>query len=235
MTLIPEPEVKERPVHTPRITHNGGSFNGNTTGRGRGGGDGGDPYPEPASRPRSGMSPDVFGMVMFIVSVVVLFAVLVFAFAWARAGQIEWPPPGQPRLPLQITGLNTIVLMISGCTMFRAWRHIRQDRCRKLSQWLFGTTVLGTTFLIVQGVEWVRLIQYGLTATANLYGAAFYVIIGMHALHVLIAVTAVLFVWRKSARKVYSSAHHTGVSMCALFWFFVVLIWPILYIVVYLV
>ena len=232
MTAMPEPEVKDHPVHTLKDTHNGGSFNGNTTGRGRGGGD---PDPENASGPWSIMSPDVFGMLMFIVSEVVLFAVLVFAFSWARASQIEWPPAGQPRLPLQITGLNTIVLMISGYTMFRAWQYIRQDRCRKLSQWLFGTTVLGATFLIVQGVEWVRLIRYGLIATANLYGAAFYVIIGTHALHVLIAVTIVLFVWRRAARKAYSSARHPGVSTCALFWFFVVLIWPILYTVVYLV
>ena len=203
MTAILEPEVKEHPVHIPKDTGNGGGFDGNTTGRGNGGGgDDGRSDPESSSGPFAKMSPDVFGMLMFIMSEVILFAVLIFAFAWARASQAEWPPPGQPRLPLEITGINTIVLMISGYTMYRAWQYIRQDRRQKLSQWLLGTTLLGAIFLIVQGIEWFRLISFGLTVTANVYGATFYVIIGMHALHVLIAVVMMLFVWRRSDREV---------------------------------
>src|SRR5262249_56241235 len=48
---------------------------------------------------------------------------------------------------------------------------------------------LGTVFLAVQGAEWVRLLRHGLTPGSSNYGGAFYLLIGCHAVHVLVAVT----------------------------------------------
>ena len=180
------------------------------------------------------MSPEVLGMVMFVLSEVVLFGALIFAFAWARSGQPVWPPPGQPRLPLGITGLNTILLLVSGITVYRAWYHIRSGSALQLRRWLLVTTFLGATFLAIQGVEWVRLISFGLTAAANLYGATFYIIVGFHAIHVLIAVCVMAYVARRSSTGFYTPENHSGVSVAAIFWFFVVLVWPLIYLIVYL-
>jgi len=118
--------------------------------------------------------------------------------------------------------------------MYRAWSHIRQGDPGALSRWLLITTILGSLFLTVQGIEWFRLISFGLTANANVYGATFYVIVGFHALHVMAAVGALLYVLRRSTFLVYTAKGCSGVSMCALFWLFVVLIWPVIFLTVYL-
>ena len=141
---------------------------------------------------------------------------------------------GQPRLPLLISSINTFILMISGLTMFQAWCYIRDGYICAFQRQVFITTVLGLVFLMFQGFEWFNLIRFGLKVTANLYGATFYVLIGMHALHVLIAVQVLIFVWRKALRGAYTKRDHSGLIMGGLFWGFVVLIWPILFIVVYL-
>ena len=43
----------------------------------------------------------VMGMLMFVMTEVMLFAGLISAFSIARSSAILWPPPGQPRLPLE--------------------------------------------------------------------------------------------------------------------------------------
>lgn len=237
MSLVQDTEAPTE-VEEKKISHgdgfDGGNFN-NDGGRGGDGGDGDDDDRiEPQPEVGSVMSPDVFGMLIFIASEMVLFLGLIIVFTVARAGHPEWPPLGQPRLPLLISSLNTVVLMISGFTMYRAWRYIRDGYVYAFQRQVFITTMLGMVFLIFQGFEWFNLIRFGLTATANLYGATFYVLIGMHALHVLIAVQVLIFVWRRALRGAYTVSDHSGLIMGGLFWEFVVIIWPILFIVVYL-
>lgn len=209
----------------------GSDNGGDDFGRSGDGGDGdsGDGRPQPA------VSANILGMIIFIASEIALFLALIVAFKLARNGQVEWPPPGQPRLPVGVTLLNTGVLFLSGYTVFRAWRDVKTGWEYSFPRWLLFTVTLGTLFLLIQGYEWTRLIGYGLSIKANLYGAAFYTIIGAHALHVLIAILMVVFVWRRALKGAYSVHSHEGIALAGLFWGFVVLIWPLLFVTVYLI
>lgn len=185
--------------------------------------------------PSSGMPMNMLGMYLFIASEAILFGVLLFIFFWIKASQTgSWPPPGQPRLPVVLTGVNTVILLFSGFTMYQAWKMVRQDRKKALTNWLMATCILGVVFLAVQGFEWIRLIRFGLGVAGSLYGGLFYIIIGLHALHVFITVLVMLYVWVRSTTGVYTAERHAGVTLCAMFWLFVVLIWPVLYGLVYL-
>ena len=97
------------------------------------------------------------------------------------------------------------------------------------------TGLLGVIFLAVQGYEWVRLVHHGFTLSSGVYGSIFYVLIGCHALHVLVAVFWLLAVFIGARAGRFSVNHHVGVEVCAIYWTFVVLLWPILYILVYLI
>src|ERR671932_1127875 len=89
-----------------------------------------------------------------------------------------------PRLPVEVTGINTLILLYSAVTMRLASRAIRLGQQQKLARMLLYTAVLGAIFLSVQGYEWVKLIRYGLTLSSGVYGATFYTLIGLHGLHV---------------------------------------------------
>ncbi len=205
---------------------------GNGNGGGRWGG-GDEPSGSPAPGP-SGIGTNVLGMLVFIASEAVLFLTLIVTFAVVRAGYPEWPPADQPRLPLTISLVNTLVLLGSGSAMFGALRFMRRGWVRSSARLLTTATLLGILFLVVQGVEWVRLVGFGLTVTENLYGAIFYILIGMHALHVFVAVLGLLYLVRGMRRGSYSREDHDGLTMGGMFWGFVVLVWPGLFLFVYL-
>jgi heme/copper-type cytochrome/quinol oxidase subunit 3 len=174
-------------------------------------------------------------MLMLLTSETMFFGGLVGAFLVLRLGASVWPPPLQPRLPVGVTAVNTVALLLSSYTLVRALGAVRRDDQRGLRRWLRRTALLGALFLAVQGGEWLRLVRFGLTISSGIYGASFYTLIGAHGLHVLAALVWLTLVLTAAARGRYTSRHHVGLSTCAMYWHFVVALWPVLYLLVYLV
>lgn len=177
------------------------------------------------------MSSARLGMLMFLGAETMFFSGLIGAFLVLRLGSLTWPPPFQPRLPVVVTGINTAILLFSGYTMRRALRALRNRHPQGAGSLFLMTALLGVIFLGVQGYEWVRLVHFGLTLSTGTYGATFYTLIGFHAVHVLGAVVWLLLI---AARGRGLSAHsQVGAELCGMYWYFVVGLWPILYMLVY--
>ena len=142
-----------------------------------------------------------YGMIFFIVSEVMFF----FAFFWAffhvslspsiAIGGI-WPP--QSIQALEIWGLplvNTLLLLSSGITITLAHRALLTTNNRQsydlFDTYLWGTILLGLTFLLCQGIEY----KYGITFhwKENVYASSFFVTTGFHGLHVTIGTIFLLF------------------------------------------
>ena len=190
--------------------------------------------PPPPSRAEPAISNARLGLMMFIAAEVMFFAGLIGAFLVLRLSSEVWPPPSQPRLPVWITGFNTLLLLYSGVAMQRASLAARLRHQVRLSGWLLVTGFLGALFLCIQGYEWVRLIGFGLTMRSGLYGSTFYALIGLHGLHVLGALMWVGVVWILARQGRYASGRTDGVETCTMYWMFVVALWPVLYGLVYL-
>jgi heme/copper-type cytochrome/quinol oxidase subunit 3 len=185
-------------------------------------------------QPELSIQRSTLGLLFFLGTEAMFFAGLISAFLILRAGSATWPPLDQPRLPVAVTGINTLFLLSSAYTMHRALRAVRISKQKALVFWLSGTGFLGAIFLGVQGFEWLRLVQYGLTFNSSLYGGTFYALIGCHGLHVLAAVIVLLFVLGRTIRRRYSMENHAGIELCRIYWWFVVGIWPVLYVLIYL-
>ena len=184
-------------------------------------------------RERPFISSGMLAVLMLIASEMMLFSGLIGSFLIFRLSAPFWPPPGLPRLPLNVTWVNTFVLLSSAVTMYLAIRAVHQSRQRLLRRWLVVTAVLGTTFLTVQGSEWVRLVAHGLTLKSGSYGSTFYLLIGCHGLHVTAAVIWLISVTWVAMRGRYNAHNPGGVERIAAFWFFVCAIWPLLFQLVY--
>ena len=174
------------------------------------------------------------GLLIFLGAETMFFAGLIGSFLVFRVAHEVWPPAMLPRLPVGVTGVNTLILLASALTMRRAKIAIRSGGQRELVRMLLVTAALGVTFLLVQGYEWLRLLQYGLTLASGVYGATFYVLVGCHAVHVLGAVIWLLSVLWRAGRRRYTAKGYTGVALCTMYWYYVVALWPILYGLVYL-
>ncbi|MEQ1855411.1 MAG: heme-copper oxidase subunit III [Longimicrobiales bacterium] len=190
-----------------------------------------DPRPEPVRR-QPLVSNGVLGMLIFIFAEVMFFAGLISAHTIVRAQTAGgmWPPYGQPRLPIEQTAINTAALLVSGIVLLLSWFAFRRDRSSARIP-LALSILLGGFFVYAQGLEWVALLGEGLTMQSSSYGGFFYLIVGAHALHAIGALLALAWAWH----RLYKGRLTAGqLATVAAFWYFVVLVWPVLYMQVYL-
>lgn len=173
----------------------------------------------------------VLAMLMFVACEVMFFAALISAQFVVRGNAGTWPPPGQPRLPVLTTAGNTLILLVSGLVLWLAARERKAGRAAPAVRKAFIALWLGVAFVAVQSFEWTRLIHFGLTLQSSSYGSFFYLIIGMHALHALIALGFLAHACQQMAAGVLTGPRWQAVQI---FWFFVVGLWPFLYVLVYL-
>src|SRR5262250_1552958 len=76
------------------------------------------------------------GMLIFLGAETMFFAGLVGAFLVYRMANEPWPPMAMPNLPVEVTGVNTLILLYSAATMWRANRAIRLGQQQELRRML---------------------------------------------------------------------------------------------------
>ncbi len=176
------------------------------------------------------ISNGVLGMSLFVLTEIMLFAGMISVFNIVRASAIVWPPPNQPRLPVEETAVNTLALFASGLCVYLAQRCFAKSRpTARLPLTL--AIAFGVFFVLFQGYEWLSMIAQGLTLTSSALGSFFYLIVGMHALHVVAALGMMVQTWRRHAR---GWLQPSQLATTAVFWYFVVGAWPLIYWRVYL-
>ena len=170
----------------------------------------------------------IFGTALAVFVEVMLFAGFISAFTIVRGSTPPglWPPPDQPRLPVATTAVNTAMLLASGVALYLAHRTFGRRGHLPAARLMGVAILLGGAFVLFQGVEWVRLIGQGLTLTSSQLGGFFYLIVGAHALHAAAALAALVIYGREMRVGRLSPSVFGAVQ---LFWYFVVLMWPVIY------
>lgn len=181
-------------------------------------------------RRKPAVSSPVFGMLVFVVTEAMFFSGLVSAFLVNRTNSFgNWAPPGNITLPQLATAFNTAVLMASGILMVLACIKHPKD-AEKSKALYFQSTLLGAFFVAFQGWEWIKLIEWGMTINSGIFGATFFLLIGSHGFHAALAILAMVWHGRAMQRGTMTTE---GLKALAVFWLFIVGVWPILYGLVY--
>ncbi len=165
------------------------------------------------------------GVMIWLGSEFMFFSGLFAAFFTIRANATVWPPAGTQLDTIQ-AGVFTAILVSSSFTMQKAvFDEERYDR-QSARRWIVATLVLGFMFLGNQGYEWVTQTTRWNT---NAYGSLFYIMTGLHGLHVflgLLAMTFLLLRMRGQAGDPGELSVFQGVSY---YWHFVDIVWLGLY------
>ena len=163
-----------------------------------------------------------WGMVLLIATEATIFASLLASYFFLRAISPEWPLGGIEAPTLDRIGVFTVVLLASSLPLFAADRAILRGDVRRVRCLLALSFVMGLAFLIHQGFEYQDL-RFGIKD--NAYGSLFYVITGLHGLHVLIGLCMSLVVQAKAAAgRITAERHHT-LKVFGLYWHFVDVVW----------
>ena len=191
-----------------------------------------DPFDSAEQRAGAG----VLGMWLFILVVVMIFVATILGYLVVRfdrpPGQ-EWVPEGAPRLPAALL-LSTMLLLGSSATMQSAVSAARLDQFARVRHAMVATLVLALLFLGVQFMAWVELWRAHATIDTGLYAWTFYVLTGLHALHVLGGLPPMVVATRRAMHNGYGAADHAGLVRCAMYWHALDAIWLVLYLTLWL-
>jgi cytochrome c oxidase subunit 3 len=198
-----------------------------------------EPWPDLA-RQREGV---LFGVWTFLASEALFFGGLFLGYTVYRHLYPEAFLAAAKETDVFYGTLNTAILLTSSLTMAVAERGA-QGRFRRTALWcLAATAILGVAFLVTKGFEYHGDISKGLVpgpgfplhpAQTQIFWAFYWVMTGVHAIHLMIGIavvlTVMLLLWRGSMQP--ESLAFEGV---ALYWHLIDVIWVILLPVLYLV
>ena len=185
------------------------------------------------------------GMWAFLATEVLFFGAMFMSYiAYRHAYPQAFAEASHHTLVLYGT-INTAILLTSSLTMALAVHAARENNNKWLVRFLAGTILLAVAFLGVKGLEYHADIKEHLwpgpnftdelPPQAQIFWFLYWVMTGVHALHVTVGIGLLSVIAWMAARGKFSSAYHTPVEMSGLYWHFVDLIWIYLYPLLYLV
>lgn len=179
------------------------------------------PFDDPEARLSAGR----FGMWVFLAVLAVFFAAAMIAFIAIRIDLGDsslWAGPDAPPLPRSLLA-STAVLALASLAFEASRRTIDRDGDPRSA--LRAGFALGIVFVLLQGWAWVDLWQRNLTPTTDLYGWSFYVLTGMHALHVIGGLIAVAWVLGRWHRPAMFPQRRGSVAFVTMYWHFLGIAW----------
>jgi heme/copper-type cytochrome/quinol oxidase subunit 3 len=188
----------------------------------------GEPAPEV-----TGFNNAQLGVWLFLASEVMLFGGLFSAYFMLRAGAVTpWEPL---RAHVNAAAVSTLLLFASTFSFARALGAARRRELRGFRTWMLAATVLGLLFLPSKGLHYASLFDAGIAASTSTQWATYFLLTGVHALHVLggLVVNVALLImstatWAGAAPRV---INRTQTTMW--YWSFVDVIWLVLLVVFY--
>ncbi len=176
----------------------------------------------------AGISSKQLAMFVLFGTLSMLFGASVVGYLITRAQNDVWKTASMPNLPIGLVA-STLLLAALSFTMHRALKAVRQNRFEGTQRLLTLALMVGIAFVIGQAQNW-RSMYAATTATdaRTLYGFTFYMLTGLHALHVLGGFVPLSIVLGKAKRREYSSSNHEGVKLCVQYWDYLGVVWLIL-------
>jgi cytochrome c oxidase subunit III len=173
------------------------------------------------------------GMICLIIAESAIFTIFVVAYVYNIGKSLYGPTPRQV---LDLPIFNTVCLLSSSFTIMAAEHMLEKGRVKAFALWWSLTFLLGAIFLVGTGLEWHKLIYHdGLTIKTNLFGTTFYSLVGLHATHVILGLTALMIVLLFTLTGHVRQRHAERIKVLGLYWHFVDAVWVVVFTVVYII
>jgi cytochrome c oxidase subunit 3 len=187
------------------------------------------------------------GMWVFLLTEILLFGGLFCAYAIYRAWHPEMFYNAHRFLDTPLGTVNTVVLITSSLTMALSIRAMQLGERKKTLTLLVVTLVLAGAFLVVKYFEYSHKIHLGQLpgkfytfegiegANPHIFFSIYFLMTGLHGIHVLAGMGAIVWTIIKTKRNVFSAEYYTPLEMTGLYWHLVDLIWIFLFPLLYLI
>lgn len=169
-------------------------------------------------------SAEKVALVFFLVIASVIFSLFTVSYI-IRMELPDWAPMSEPAQ----LWFNTLLLVLS--SVFFQWaRNItKAGETKNVMTSFIGAGLFAILFIAGQYMTWGSLQAEGYYLTSNPANAFYYLLTGIHALHLL----GGLWVWSKGLIRMLSGAEaqdlKLSIELCALYWHFLLIVWLLMF------
>lgn len=181
------------------------------------------------------------GLWLFLATEILLFAVMFTGFALFRWAHLAEFHAGSHHLDWRMGAFNTAILLISSYTAALAVDAGQHGNNKRIVLNFGISTLCGVIFMVVKYLEYHHKYELGYFPGQANFGefknflGFYFVMTGLHGLHVLIGMGLMIWVIIRAMRNRFSTDYYTPVELSALYWHLVDLIWIYLFPLLYLV
>ena len=178
----------------------------------------------------AGMPAERVGLWVFLAVVTSLFSLFIIMYT-ERSGYPDWRPLPDP----QLLWINTFFLVLGSVAFQRARGAANRDDIDGVKVNLTAGGIFTIIFLVGQVLAWQQLTASGYLLATNPANTFFYLITGLHGLHLL----GGLWVWAKTTSRVWQglesldvtriAAVRLSVQLCSVYWHYLLLLWLVLF------
>jgi cytochrome c oxidase subunit 3 len=181
-----------------------------------------------------------YGMMLFIASEVMFFVGFFWAFFHFAlypdhvldTANPTWPPPGIHTFDaFRVPFLNTMILLLSGCTVTWAHHSLLEGNRRMMIVALGITVLLGLSFTGLQAMEYSEAPFH--FSGGGIYPSVFFLATGFHGFHVIVGTSFLLVCWFRARGGGFTVQRHFGFEAAAWYWHFVDVVWLFLFVFIY--
>lgn len=191
------------------------------------------PVPPAASAPARHLPGEV-GIWVFILGDMLVFGLLFSTFLYYRGEAPEMYAHSQEALNRNYGAFNTILLLTSSWFVAMAVHRAKRGAAH-VPALIAAAFACGFGFGVVKFFEYGEKIAAGITLTTNDFYMYYYVLTGLHFMHVLIGMAVLSYLWTRSRRSTSAPGDLVAMESGASFWHLVDLLWIVLFPLLYLV
>jgi cytochrome c oxidase subunit 3 len=164
------------------------------------------------------------GLIVFLAVISSMFLLFIVSY-YSRSQFPDWEVMKDP----EILWVNTLVLVLASIALQLASNAAKQGVSSKLTYALSAGAVLTLVFVAGQFVAWEQMIKAGYYAQQNPSYAFFYLVTGLHALHLIGGLWFMGLLGFRLKRKKNKEALLQSVALCATYWHYLLLVWIALF------
>lgn len=169
---------------------------------------------------RNKIHPHKFTLWVAIGSILMMFAGLTSAYIVKR-NQANWVSFEIPKA----FWYSTAVILLSSFTLFLSAKAFKEREMTRYRSLMAATLVLGVFFVILQVLGFKELTKIGITFTGNVSFSFLYVIVGIHAVHVIGGVITLVVMSLKAFSQKIRTYSSVPVELVSTYWHFVDILW----------
>ena len=170
-------------------------------------------------------------VILGFITIGVLFTASLVAYVITRVHAHVFRPEASPGLPAGIAG-STVMIFAVSMSMHSAYRSVVENRHQSLVRSLWLGLAFAVAFIVGQGFNWVHMFRAQTAyVQPTLFEFTFYLLTGLHAVHVLGGFVPLGIVIARASQREYSSSRCDGVRFCVWYWHYLGAIWIVLLVV----